>query len=304
MILLQQMAIFFFIMFLGFLAARKGIVDTGVSKSLSWIIVNIANPALILSGGISGARTGTSGGEIGTSLVLAVGMFGSLMFLAWLFPLLLRMEYRKRGGYRLMFVFTNLGFMGFPLISNVYGKGALIHATLYVLLFNLLIYTYGILCIQYDSEAPRESRWKSIGNPGVVMGVAAVVIYMLKLSLPGVVVQAADMLSSLTGPLSMLVIGASFADMDMKELYRDKKLLLFVLVRLTVVPILAIWLVKGIVGDGMVCNVFRIMIATPVASMCAMMAKQYSRDDNLVTRGVALSTLLSVVTIPFVVAVT
>ena len=41
MILLKQMIILFFVIMLGYMMARKKIIDKKVSKSLSWITVNI-----------------------------------------------------------------------------------------------------------------------------------------------------------------------------------------------------------------------------------------------------------------------
>lgn len=52
MILCRQLLILFFFILLGFCMAKGKILDQHNSGFLSWLIVNVANPALILSGGI------------------------------------------------------------------------------------------------------------------------------------------------------------------------------------------------------------------------------------------------------------
>ena len=303
MVLLKQMLIFFFIMALGFMMGKKNIMDEKSSRCISWLVVNIANPALILSGSMT-AGDRLSGGELLLTAGIAVGMFAVLIFLACFLPGLFCVPEEGKGIYRIMFVFSNIGFMGFPILSAVYGKGALINATVYLLPFNLLIYTYGILCLQKGKEKVGGNLFRSVVNVGVLASVASLIIYLGRIPIPAPVSQAVDMLSGLTGPLSMLVIGASFAFIDLRELYRDVRLPVFVLLRLILIPILGICLVKAITENEVIIQVFRIIIATPAASMCVMMSKQYGGDDLLAARGVALSTLFSVVTLPLVVSVT
>ena len=48
MLLLQQMLVLFIYMMLGFFLARKGILDERAGKTFSWMVVNVANPALII----------------------------------------------------------------------------------------------------------------------------------------------------------------------------------------------------------------------------------------------------------------
>ena len=49
MLLLQQMIVLFIYIALGYGAAKKGVMDDTFSKTISWVVVNIANPALTLS---------------------------------------------------------------------------------------------------------------------------------------------------------------------------------------------------------------------------------------------------------------
>ncbi len=98
----------------------------------------------------------------------------------------------------------------------------------------------------------------------------------------------------------MLVIGISIAAMELKDLFTDVKLLKFALIKLLAVPVAAMLLVCQVIDNRLICEVFLVMMATPAASMCAMLSQQYGGDCELAAKGVALTTILSVVTMPIV----
>ena len=83
----------------------------------------------------------------------------------------------------------------------------------------------------------------------------------------------------------------------------DVKLLVFSAVKLLAVPISGMWVVSRFVDSPVLLGVCMVMLATPVGSMTAMLAQQYDCDSELASKGVALTTLLSVAAIPLVAAV-
>lgn len=299
MALFQQMMIFFFFMVIGFYLGKKQILDEPTSKHISWIVIHVANPAMILSG-VMGGGSRLSGRDLLLTVGIAVGMFSVLIIIGVIVTKILPLEKEDKGIYRMMFVFANIGFMGFPIISAVYGKAALINATIYLLPFNLLIYTYGILCLRSESGFQVKDVMKSVCNIGVIASILAIVLYFSSIAMPSPIVQAVDMLSNLTGPLSMLVIGASFVELSWRDLFSDGKLIVFTLIRLLLIPVIGILIVKAITDNVIINQVFGIMITAPIASMCVMMAKQYTKNDTTASKGVALSTLLAMVSIPLV----
>ncbi len=330
MLILQQMLVLFFIMLAGFFAQKKQILDEDACKKVSWIVVNIANPAMILFS-VAG-ESQIQPGELAVTTFIAVLMFLCLMVLAAFLPGVLHVDKSQYGVYRVMTVFSNIGFMGFPILSALYGKGSLLYAALFVLIYNVLIYTYGILCLNPRPGDGKEGRgsvrtanlpsrsarcparsmairqWfiasgKRIVNVGVLASLGALVLYFGNIPLPGMLVQVFEMFADLTAPLSMMVIGASFGQMSLKDMVGDVKLLVFSAIKLLVVPISGMWVVSRFVDNPVLLGVCMVMLATPVGSMTAMLAQQYDCDSELASQGVALTTLLSVAAIPLVAAV-
>ena len=305
MLLLQQMIVLFIMMFIGFYIRKKDVIDDKGSKTLSWLVINVANPALIISGSVTATEKVAVKDLLGTMVVVVV-LFVGLIVLAYIIPFLMRVPKKSVGVYRVMTIFSNIGFMGFPLISALYGRKALVYAALFLIPFNLLMYTYGIMTM-----TPKEKKgsfgWGTIKkafNIGTISCVIAVIISLYHPTLPDFVVSTVTNLSNLTAPLSMMVIGTSLAFISFKDLFSDVRLLVFCVIKLLVIPIAGLFAFKCFIDSSMMLGICLVMLATPVASMTAMVAQQYEGDYPLASKGVALSTILSVITMPIVAMIT
>lgn len=305
MMMLEQMMVLFIIMIIGYIAYKKDIIGDAVNKKLSAIVVNIANPALILSGVIGDAK-GIHGRDLTITIITAVTMYAVLILLGYFIPKLLKINNESVGTYKVMTVFSNIGFMGFPIISAILGNEALLYGIFFLIPYNLLIYTYGINCIKKDKtkNQSNKERVMKILNIGVIFSLAAILIYFFDIKLPAFASKTITMLSNLTAPLSMMVIGASFAVIDIKSLFTDTKLLIFSGIKLLVIPIVGTMIIHSIIDNEMLTGVCMFMLCTPVGSMTAMLAGEYKGDYTLTAKGVAVTTALSVITIPIVSAVT
>jgi predicted permease len=86
-------------------------------------------------------------------------------------------------------------------------------------------------------------------------------------------------------------------------MFMDAKLIGFSLFKLLVIPVLGMLIVLQLVDNEMLQSVCMIMMATPAASITVMLAQQYNGDVEMASKGVALTTVLSVITIPIVSAI-
>ena len=229
------MAVLFLLMGIGYLCYRKNIITDEVSKKLSAIVVNIANPALVLTGCLEEEKI--QGKELLTTVIIIVAVYLALLLIAQVLPMLLRVEKRSRGTYRAMTVFSNIGFMGFPVVAALYGNGAILYAALFTIPYNVLIYTYGISAMSAGDKREHEKGVDEnsgisfllgrILNVGVIACIITMIIYFFRIPVPKVAADTITHLSNLTAPLSMMVIGASLATIDLKKLFMDVRLLFF-----------------------------------------------------------------------------
>lgn len=360
MVMLQQMIVMFLMMAVGYLCYRKQILTEEVSRKVSAIVVNVANPCMILSSALTDQQM--QGKELVQTLAIVVMMYVFLLVMAQLLPRILCIQKESRGAYAAMTVFANIGFMGFPVLAAMYGNGALLYGAVFQIPFNILIYTYGVAVLtrkpgacakteqdvnaevdvkaEIDVKAEPNGKTgerqdaqgitaavngkseniengseqqgklqgtveivKKIFNIGVIACIAAMLLYFLQTPVPSFLQAFITNLGNLTAPLSMMIIGASLAQMPLKELFLDKKLLLFSLVKLLLLPAVWMIMVNRVAEQEILRGVCLVMMATPAGSMTAMLAQQYGGDYETASRGVALTTVLSVITMPLLAAV-
>lgn len=354
MVMLQQMIVMFLMMAVGYLCYRKQILTEEVSRKVSAIVVNVANPCMILSSALTDQQM--QGKELVQTLAIVVMMYAFLLAVAQLLPRILCIQKESRGAYAAMTVFANIGFMGFPVLAAMYGNGALLYGAVFQIPFNILIYTYGVAvltrkpgaCAKTEQDVKAEVDVKAepngktgerqdaqgitaavngkseniengseqqgklqgtveivkkIFNIGVIACIAAMLLYFLQTPVPSFLQAFITNLGNLTAPLSMMIIGASLAQMPLKELFLDKKLLLFSLVKLLLLPAVWMIMVNRVAEQEILRGVCLVMMATPAGSMTAMLAQQYGGDYETASRGVALTTVLSVITMPLLAAV-
>ncbi len=292
------MLLLFAVMMVGFIAKKVGYLTDEVIKKLSAIVVNIANPALILTSVSDIDKISTE--SLITTAIAAVATYVFLVGFSFAVPKLFRVSGTKAEAYQLMFVFNNIGFMGFPIIQALYGQELLIYSAVFLFLFNVLIYTFGIdiLTRKSNEKSTVSAKLKKIVNPGVVACLIALVVILFKIKLPDVVNDFSSMLGNITAPISMMCIGASLVGASMKKLFTDVRLLAFSLVKLIAVPLLVMFALKLFVADKNILNVALINIATPVASLTAMLAERYDSDYAAVSNGIMITTILSLFSIP------
>ena len=240
-------------------------------KTISSIVINIGNPALIIASGMNPERLENKGKLLFT-LGVALIYFAIMLAVAELLPRLLHADREDYGAYQVMMLFSNIGFMGYPLLDVMYGSNAIIHAVI---------------------------NWKQLVNIGVGSCIIAIVLYITNLPVPLILEDTATFTGAITGPLSMLVIGDSLAQTRLRDLFTDVRLLIFSVVKLVLLPALLLWGLCFFIKDPIFRGVCLVMMATPVGSMTVMLAQQYNGDYRLTSRGVALTTLLSVITMPF-----
>lgn len=297
-VILNQMIIIFILMMLGCILAKTSVITEEGSRLLSDLILTVLNPAIILSSAMDQNRAGGMK-DILFGVVLALLLYAVLLVLGNVIPILLRCRRDEKRIYNLMTVFGNIGFIGIPLVAAVLGKGAVIFVTVFNLPYNVLIYTYGVYLMTKGTEK-QKLNWKGFFSPGTVASILGLLIFAFQIPMPEVVSSTADYLGNAITPLSMLVIGVSLSELSIKDIFNNFRLYLFCILRMLVVPLAVAICLKPFVQNEILYQVSVLLVAMPVGSMPVILAKQYDTDVNQATKGVVLSTILSIITVPIV----
>lgn len=312
-IVLGQMVVLFSMIVAGFIVCRKGVLSEETSGQLSKLVVNLFNPLLIVNSVLTPTQEVT--GEKMLMNVLLVCVYFVIVFVCGLVAvLLLRPVVHQRGLYLMMMVFSNVGFMGIPVVQSIYGKAAVVYVAVYVLGYNALLYSLGSILAERSAAKFRGqalsrqgSVWQSVKkilNPGVIASLAAILVLLLKIQVPTFVGTFFDYMGNVTIPLSMMLIGASVAKMDVKDILGDVRMYVFLLLKMLLFPLFVLLIFRNLLNfwnlsvDSVLFGIFILEMGMPVGNVTALIAQEKGADPKFCSKGIVLSTLVSILTIP------
>ena len=288
-VLLQVMTLFLLII-AGFFAAKKGILDDRGLRGLNTLVLNFAQPALILHK-MQMPTTPQLIIELAWVFVLTCLTIGVAGVIA--FRLFARETPQRRAVLTNLSMVSNCGFMGYPVITATMGEDALIYAVMFVTAFNLMCWTLGAYF--YGGRKAMQPQ-KLLMNPTIWAVIGGLLLFLTGWTLPSFVNSALNMMGSTTTPVAMFVIGARLISLRREHL-RDVKLLLVCALRLVIFPAMILLLRLTPLPEMVVSSVY-LCTAMPCAALTAMQAERYDCEKELASRGVALSTALSMATVP------
>lgn len=290
-----QLGILFLIIAMGYGAAKAGIFPPGTNRVLAQLVIYITNPCTVLYS-VLGSQRGLTNREVYLLTAIAAGFYAMSVLLGQLLPRLLRCPAESRRQYTFMCTFTNVGFLGFPVVSALYGANAVFYASVFNLFFQLVVYTYGVTLM--DRSGAGRLSWRSFFTPIILASVVAYVCYVLDLSAPRLVVNTLKMLAGVTSPVCMLVIGIALANVPLGRVFSAWRLYVINFCKLLGVPLLVWAVLRGFVTNPLILGISVVMSGMPMATLTTLLAAKYGGDENLAASGVFLSTLMSLVTIP------
>ncbi len=299
---------------IGFLLRKTKLVDTGFAKNFSVYVLYVAQVAMLLHGFIIPFNKSVLKNLL---ILLFLAVVAHIIFYYIAMNLYKKAPDSTRRVLRFATVFSNAGYMGIPVISDVFGEEYVIYATFYCVCFNVFAFSLGRLIYTDDTKYIKLKN--IIINPAVIPITIGFVLYCTgittiiteNMSNAGFGGQALTfiyniltVLKNTVAPASMLIIGVKLAETSFRGLHRDKNIYLFLSLRLFLLPTLCwiplrlLYAFSLITYDVMAILV--ILASTPSAAMTTMFAELYGNDSKYAGKLVALSTVLSVVTMPIV----
>lgn len=304
-IVFNEMLSLILMLALGFVCARRKYISKSSAIDISKLIVNVLNPALIISGAFH-ARPTDSMQVLGKVAIISLLMFLCLIAISYLYNIIMGNKKPHSGLYNLMMVFSNLGFIGMPIVQSLYGPSAIIYVSVFILIYNLLIYTYGIVIIQATGERlitlSRKEKISRILNPGVLSCIIAVLLVTFSIKPSVFCVNFFSYLANGAILLSLMMVGISLERFNLIDILNDTRVFTFSILKMLLIPLCTAMCVHFAGWTGVIPGVLVLMISMPVGNMPTMLAMEYGADDSLCAKGVAITTILSLVTLPVIVS--
>lgn len=282
--------------FVGTFSARKKIITPELNRGLVTVLIKIALPFMILASFIFTYDTSIKSNVFRT-FFYSIAAYIITIVISRL--LLLPIKDDKKTVLHFANVFSNTGYVGFPILNSVYGNEGVVYGSVFNMFFVILVWTYGIFLYRgafSRTEFKAELR-KILLNPSILAVCAGIIIMVSGLQLPNALLISIRTIGNMTGPLSMLVIGVILAEVKIRDHIKDWTLYYGIATKLVIIPLL-VYLVLLLAGDvPRVTNTIVIMTAMPAATMTSIFAEQYDLAKDYAAVVVAATTILSLFTV-------
>ena len=294
--LLTKMVIFVVLMVIGYIGARTKLLNSEFTKAASKLTLNVFMSATILNSVIANPPQ-LSGAELARVMLACFVSIGFGYLLSALIVRLLPFQRERKPLMELLISVTNTMFIGVPVAEPVFGSQAVFYIAMSCIPFNVFLYTYGVWRMNQSGERVK-LNWKDMVSVPLIATMAALLIFVLNIPMPGVIKELCSTLSAATMPMSMIVIGSSLGRVSLLDAFKEKNLYFVSLVRLVLVPLLTLPVLRLITADPVLLGAMVIIACCPSGIVVTVLAIQYGRDAEYTSKGILLDTVLSMVTLP------
>ena len=292
--LVKQILQMFLLGAVGFALFRRKKISAEGSRALGNILIYISLPAVIISSFLVERTPENLSGMLWSTAGAAVLLLVSI--------LVSRLFFRKDAVAAFAGAFSNPGFFGVPLIIASVGQEAVFYVAGFIAFLNIGQWTYGVSILNGQPLRRGLTAGKLIRAPFVIAVLTGLLLFLTQLRLPSVLRSGLTAAASLNTPLSMFTVGIYLAQTDLPAMLRRRKLYLISLARLVIIPLISLLLLTPLPGsmNGLK-TALLLACACPVGSNVAVYAQLHGKDYPYAVETVAVSTLLSIVTIPAVI---
>lgn len=294
---IEIMVILFTIVVLGYALCKLGYMGDKFDQKLSSIVIDVTCPALILSS-VMGAELPDR------SLILpllGIGFLTYILLLVFGFwvPRFVAKSRDEQGMIGFALMFANVGFIGYPIVSAIFGPKAVFYAALLNIPNTFFIFTAGVMLVKGEYNMKSLSA-KVLFSPAMIAAFVAALMVAFSVRTPDIIARPVTMVGNITIPAALMVIGSSMARLPLKEIIGSPKVYVASLLRLVVVPLSVYFLFRFCGVSDVINNINTVIIAMPVASYGTMFCLKYGRNPSLMTEMTFVTTLGSILTIPLI----
>lgn len=302
--MLQILAIIaplFLIIFASALLQKFKNIGENWSEVLNEYALKIGLPVLIFS---ALAKTSFSF-QAEAPLIIANSIFLLVsLALAVIIGKILRLEKQIFKTLFICFVFGNIAYLGIPVLTQISGETILPTVSLIIAIYFFWLFTVGIGYLDYSIDKNKKNVVKNIiknlfKNPLLLAVIFGIVIGCLKITLPTILIKSLDMITASVTPTVLIVIGLFIGKSKIGKPTEWFPILLFSILTLFILPAIFYFGAKffGFAPHQFSSSI--IQAAMPLAIAPFALADKYNLDKKFIARSIVLSTILSVLTLPF-----
>ncbi len=204
----------------------------------------------------------------------------------------------------LCFVFDNFAYLGIPVLTRLFSASILPTASIIVAIYLFWIFTVGTGYLEFAQNRSRQKMFANIiknliTNPLLIAVMLGLIVGNFRIVVPSVILQSIDMLSASVTPTVLIVIGLFIGTSTIGKLSEWTGVFLFSLATLVILPACFYF---GVTFFGFNPSHFSSSIieaAMPLGTTPFALADRFGLDKKFIARSIVLSTIFSVLSLPF-----
>lgn len=318
-ILIQKVLLLMAMVACGFVLRKTNILNVEHAKGFANTVIYLAQPAMIIYSFLEAKFSYKI--MLVCCCVLVFSMFFHFMYYGISLLLFRKAPIDQQIVLRFSTVFTNAGFMGIPLISELISPIAAVYATFYVISFNVFCWSLG--CYIYSGDKSYISAKKMLLNPATIPTYIGLAIFIIGglITLPDSVKPIFDdfltpvirdnilyILKCTVIPLSMMMVGIRLAEAKLGVFLTNKNVPVLIIVRLILIPLAIMFIMKLVSLTGTIpadiivpaSTVLVISSSTPAAAIASVFAEKFNKGAAFSSTIVSATTLISLITMPII----
>lgn len=295
-----QIGVLALMIFAGFIAGKTGYMDIKIKDALSKLIVKIVLPCLIISSITSKELEKGLAGDIFTVFLMSVFSLAVLYSLGVISAKILKIPKETESVHKLLSCLGNVTFVGYPVITAMYGEEGFFYAIIYWLINDMFLWTAGVFDLKKNEIKDIKSVLKNLINPNTIAFCLSIFMLIFGIKLPPLLYDTVSGIGSLTIGLSMLFIGMALSAVDIKNAVKKWWIFALAPLKLVIMPILFILIFKNLGIREILLGAVVLEAAMPSQTVLSILANESGADFEYAACGMFVTTLLSLVTLPFV----
>ena len=300
MAILTQIFVLFSLIVLGYIIRKLGIVTAAINREIGALVLNITLPAFIITS-MDFPFSPEVLKDSALLILISFAVYGVSILISKAYTHITKAKGSGRPVLEYVIIFSNSGYMGYPVVYEIFGEKGVFYAAIYNMAFNILVWSYGVHLLRVkgtEVQMDLASRLKKIFNPGLISLIIGYTLFLTGTKLPEGISKVLEMVGQTTTPLSMMFIGFILTEVSLKDALKDWHVWGVSALRLAIIPGLTFITLTALGFTGLTLMIPVLIAAMPAAANTAIFASQLGGDYRTGSLMIFTSTLLSVITIP------
>lgn len=297
----KQVIILYIIAVVGFVTDRTKLFTESTSRKANDLLFYIITPCVIINSFLNT--------EFSRDTAIKFAYAGLAATLTFIVAIIITTPFFNKAGvnkpiFKYASIYGNMGYMALPLAQAVLGSEGVFYCSAGVIVFQLFCFTHGVWVMTAEKKEKFNPK-TLLFNPGIVAVVIGLPLFLLKVNVPEIISKPISLVGSMQTPLAMLMFGTYISGAGFKGIFNNKNLFLVSFLKLIAVPVIMYFAtgVSGLMSGALLSSVI-IQAGAPSANNTAMFAAKYDKDTGLASQTVAINSLISIITLPLMIALT